>query len=47
MYEIFEKIWSTTQIVFAYCLAGLLVLAIVYFFYRLDQEVRKDKEKQK
>jgi tellurite resistance protein TehA-like permease len=38
-----NSLWNAMQMIFVYGLAGLLVISVIYFFYRLEQEVAKDK----
>lgn len=40
-----NTLWHITQMVFVYSLAGLLIISVIYFFYRLEREVAKDKDK--
>ena len=41
------EIWNGIQMIFLYGLAGLTIITVIYFFYRLEMEVRMDKEKKK
>ena len=43
--NLLSEIWHAMQMIFIYGIAGLLILFVIYFFYRLEQEVAKDKEK--
>lgn len=38
-----NSLWNVTQMIFVYGLAGLLIISVIYFFYRLEQESAKDK----
>lgn len=43
--NLISEIWHAMQMLFLYGIAGLLILFVIYFFYRLEQEVARDKEK--
>lgn len=45
--NLISEIWHTIQMLFLYGTAGLLILFVIYFFYRLEQEVAKDKASKK
>lgn len=42
--EMFLNIWHVMQMIFLYGIAGLLIIFVCYFFYRLEQETIKDRE---
>ena len=45
--NLLSEIWHTIQMLFLYGIAGLLILFVIYFIYRAEQEVAKDKAKEK
>ena len=43
IYNGIATLWHTMQMIFLYGIAGLLIIFVCYFFYRLEQESAKDK----
>ena len=45
--NLISEIWHAMQMLFLYGTAGLLILFVIYFIYRAEQEVAKDKANEK